>query len=82
MSKRFLIEMCSDRDFEGMAIYISYGVDLIAIVNYDKGIDNIEIIIQPGLEKLYFPLKDFFKILEKAKKLAIKCAKEDKLSSY
>lgn len=79
MNKKFSIEMCSDLDFEGMVIDISYNMETIASVNYDKGIDNIEIEIHPISEKLTFSLDDFFLAIERAKQLAIKCAKEDKL---
>jgi len=71
--------MCSDLDFEGMVIDISYDMETIASVNYDKGIDNIEIEIHPISEKLTFSLDDFFLAIERAKQLAIKYAKEDKL---
>lgn len=71
--------MCSDLDFEGMVIDICYDMEPIASINYDKGIDNMEIEMHPISEKLIFPLDDFFLILEKAKQLAIKCAKEDEL---
>lgn len=71
--------MCSDLDFEGMVIDISYDMETIASINYDKGIDNIEIEMCPISEKIMFPLDDFFLALEKAKQLAIKCAKEDEL---
>ena len=72
MNKKFSIEMCSDLDFEGMVIDISY----------EKGIDNMEIEIRPILDKLIFSLGDFFVALEKAKQLAIKCAKEDELRKH
>jgi len=77
MNKKFSIEMCGDLDFEGMAIDITYNKETIASINYDKGIDNIEIEIPPKSEKFVFFLDDFFLVLEKAKKLAIKCARED-----
>ncbi len=62
-----------------MVINISYDMETIASINYDKGIDNMEIEMRPISEKLLFPLDDFFPALEKAKQLAIKCAKEDEL---
>ena len=79
MNKKFSIEMCSDLDFEGMVIDISYDMETIASINYDKGIDDMEIEIRSISEKLIFPLADFFLTLERAKQLAIKCAKEDEL---
>jgi len=77
MNKEFSIEMCGDLDFEGMVIDVTYNKETVASINYEKGIDNIEIEIPPKPEKFVFPLDDFFVALEKAKKLAIKCAKED-----
>ncbi len=77
MNKNFSIELCGDLDFEGMVVDVTYNKETIASINYEKGIDNIEIEIPSKPEKCVFPLTDFFLILEKAKKLAIKCAKED-----
>lgn len=74
--------MCSDLNFEGMVIDISYNMQTIASINYDKGLDNMEIEIFPVKEnspELIFPFQDFLAALEKAKKLAMKCADEDKL---
>jgi len=77
MNKRFSIEMCSDLDFEGMVIDVSYDMETIASINYDNGIDNMEVEMRPISENIIFPLDDFFLALRQAKQLAIKCAKED-----
>ena len=77
MNKKLSIELCGDLDFEGMVIDVTYNKETIASINYEKGIDNMEIEIPPKPENFVFPLDDFLLILEKAKKLAIKCAKED-----
>ncbi len=77
MNKNFSIEMCSDLDFEGMVIDISYEMEPIASLNYEKGVENIELMIHPAIENITFLLDDFCRSLEKAKQLAIKCAKED-----
>lgn len=82
MNKKFSIEVCSDLDYEGMVIDVSYDMKNIASISYDNGINNIEIKILSRKEdgsRLIFPLEDFFIVLEKAKQLAIKCAKEDGL---
>ena len=74
--------MCSDVDLEGMAIYISYGTEKIASITYERGINDMEIELFPFGKRnnaQIFPLEEFFVFLEKAKKLAIKCAKEDGL---
>lgn len=77
MNNKLSIELCGDLDFEGMVIDITYNKETIASINYEKGINNMEIEILPKSKKFVFPLEDFLLILEKAKKLAIKCAKED-----
>ena len=50
MREGFSLEICSDLDFEGMVIDISYNMETIASINYDKGIDNMEI--------EFFPIKE------------------------
>ena len=77
MKKKFSIELSSDLDFEGMVVDISYDMQPIASLNYEKGIEKIEIEMQPNARKLAFPIEEFFHILHKAKELAVKCAKED-----
>ena len=82
MNKKFLIEMCSDVDLEGMAIYISYGTEKIASITYENGVHNMEIELFPfgkSKDPLAFPLEEFLLFLEKARRLAIKCAEEDAL---
>jgi hypothetical protein len=64
-----------------MVIDINYDSLTIASINYDKGIDNMEIEFPSfgnNTQKLTFPLQDFLNVLEKAKKLTIQCAEEDK----
>lgn len=80
MKKTFIIETCSDLNYEGMVVDISFDNQRIATINYDKGINNLEIeILLSGDEssECVFPLKDFLIILEKAKEIAIQCTKED-----
>ncbi|HPE84680.1 MAG TPA: hypothetical protein PLO43_00680 [Chlamydiales bacterium] len=72
--------MLSDVNLKGMLILVCHDDQLIAEVNYEKGIEKIEIEIIPSQEDLsdrIFSLKDFLKVLEEARQLAIKCAKED-----
>lgn len=78
---KFLLELSSDLDYDGMVVEISYDKQTVARLNYDKGIDRIEIEIITNIENsipLIFPLQDFLEILEKAKKLILKCAEEDR----
>jgi hypothetical protein len=61
MNNNFLLEISSDLDYEGMVINISYKNDIIAILNQDKGVDNIEIKIFSSIndECWNFIYKDF-----------------------
>ena len=82
INKEFRTELCSDLDFEGMVVDVCFDAQRIAMVNYDKGIDNIEIEILSRKEappRLFFSLDGFFNILEEARAIAIRCAKEDEL---
>jgi hypothetical protein len=82
IDKKFHIKLCSDLDFEGMVVDICFGDQEVAMLNYDKGINNIEIQLplqNKESQSLIFPLQDFLNALEKAKKLVIQCAKEDEL---
>ena len=80
MKKTFLIETCSDVNYDGMVVDISIDNQRIAMINYDRGIDQLEIEIllsTDQLSKCVVPLKDFLEILEKARDIATQCAKED-----
>ena len=80
MEKKLTIEMCSDLDFEGMVIDVRYDTHPIASINYDKGINNMEVefcLFGGDFQKITLPLQDFLDVMEKAKKLALKCAEED-----
>ncbi len=80
INKGFCTKILGDIDLEGMVILVYYDDQVIAEINYEKGIDNMEIEVlssQEGFSKRIFSLDGFFKILEEAKQLAIKCAKED-----
>lgn len=81
MSNDFTIELSSDLDYEGMVVYISVHEQEIAILNYDKGIENIEIKLLPiytESKTLSVPLDELLIALEKAKTVLKKCAEEDK----
>ncbi len=80
VNKGFCTKLCSDLDFEGMVIDICFDDQRVAMVNYEKGIENIEIEILVGKVddlSLVFPLKDLLNILEEAKTIAIRCIIED-----
>lgn len=79
MNNNFSIKILGDVAFDGMVIIICYDNQNIAEINYEKGIDHMEIEIMHIKENLMFPLDDFMNAIEKAKKIAIKCAKEDEL---
>lgn len=80
VNKGFCTKILGDIDLEGMVILICHDDQIIAEINYEKGIDDMEIEIvssEEGFPKRIFSLGGFFKILEEAKQIAIKCAKED-----
>lgn len=80
INKGFCTKILGDLDLQGMLILVCYDDCIIAEINYEKGIDNMEIEIissQKDSPSPIFSLDDFFEILEQAKQLAIKCAKED-----
>lgn len=80
INKGFCIKVCGDVDYEGMVIDISYNDQTMAMINYDKGIDKLEIEFTPFLEKVQgqmFLLDDFINALSDAKAIALQCAKED-----
>jgi len=64
-----------------MAVYLSYGGHEIAILNYDKGIENIEVKLVPiynDSNSLSVPFNELQEALDQAKQLLEKCAKEDR----
>lgn len=77
MNSKLAVELFGDLDFEGMVINVTCSKETIASINYEKGIDKMEIKISAKHDNSIFPLDDFLLILEKAKQLALKCAKED-----
>ena len=76
----FNLTLFSDLDLEGMAVEVCFKNQTIASVNYENGVENIEIEFFSKCGELLekkFNLQDMIDILEAAKQLAIKCAKED-----
>jgi hypothetical protein len=91
MKKGLSLEISSDLDYEGMVVNIVYNYekidfnniqykqDIIAILNQDKGVENIEIKLYSfQSDFLEFSFKEFMNILEEAKKLLIQVNKEPK----
>lgn len=77
-------ELISDLDFEGMIVEISFENQSVVRLNYDRGIDRIEMemdLRNVDVNGLIFPLDDFFFALKKAKKLLVKCYREDQLKN-
>jgi hypothetical protein len=71
MNKRFSVKLCSDFDYEDMVVDISIDNNTIAILNMDKGVENMEIKFIPvGDDLLEFnvPLNDFIDVILFAKK--------------
>ncbi len=82
MSKKFTTELSSDLDFEGMIVEVCFDTQPIARLNYDKGIDDIEVELvfcSKDAGEMIFSLDGFLAAVEKARKLIIQCAEEDKL---
>lgn len=79
MNKKITIELSSDLDFEGMVVEITIENSILVRLNYDKGINNIEMELIPGegCKSANIPLNDFLTSIEKAKNLLIQCAEED-----
>jgi hypothetical protein len=80
MKDKFTIEICGDVDLEGMLIYVNHDMQTIVSINYEKGIDQMEGEFFPNnikTKNITLPLEDFISALEKGKKTALKCAKED-----
>lgn len=74
MNNNFNLEICSDLDYEGMVVDISYKNDLVATLYSENG---IEIKLYPIQEEyLKFSYEEFLDILEKAKKLLIELNKK------
>jgi hypothetical protein len=72
----FSIEVSSDLDYEDIVANILYREETFAILSQDKGLDNLEIKILPyNNEDLFFPLNEFFNIIESAKKILIRMQK-------
>lgn len=79
--KNIKIELSSDLDYEGMVVYLSIENREIAILNYDQGVDDLEVELLPLLsdqDKLELPLDELMNALQKAKEILLKCAEQDK----
>jgi hypothetical protein len=71
MNKRFSVELCSDLDYEEMVVDISLDHNTIAVLNKEKGVENIEIefvALSESLLELKVPFNDFIDVLLFAKK--------------
>jgi len=81
MNKKIKVELSSNLKYENMVVYISLGNIELALLNYEKGVDSIEIELLPlpsGYEKPELLLKEFIIALERGKEILIRCAEEDK----
>ena len=78
MSNKFIIEICSDLDYEEMVADISYENHTIAMITQEKGIENMEIeIFSPVMDirSWKFRLNDFLEAIQLGKKILIKSQK-------
>lgn len=78
MNNRFSVELSSDLDYEEMVVYISWDDEPLAVLNCEKGFDNLEIQLYPfSTERaLSIPLSDYLEILEFAKNTLINSQKK------
>lgn len=74
MNNRFTIELSSDLDYEEMVVYISLDDQLLATLNCEKGINDLEIELHPLIfdKVLSVPFSDYLKALEFAKATLLK----------
>ena len=78
MKRKFSIDLIGDVDFEGMVVEINFDHHVLARLNYDRGVDKIEVEFCPGAQtNIVFPLAEFSDVLERAKNILIKCYNED-----
>jgi len=76
--KKFIVELVSDVDYEGMVVEVSFENFILARLNYDKGVDNIEMEIPSNSShSIIFPLDGYLECIEKAKEILIRCYNED-----
>lgn len=72
-SKKFTVEIVGDLDYEELVADICWNkTHTVAMITQENGVENMEIeIFVPagGLTTWKFPLDDFLKTLEKAKKV-------------
>ena len=63
-----------------MVVDVSVDKQELAILNYERGEENIEIEwlpLSPGQDKLSLPLDELIIVLQRAKEILLKCAEED-----
>ena len=79
MNKKFLVEMCSDLDYEEMVADISYENHTVAMITQENGIDKMEIEVFSLQEapSRKFLLDDFVNIIKFAQEKLIESKKQD-----
>jgi hypothetical protein len=78
MNKKFIVEICSDLDYEELVADVSYENHTIATITQENGIDNMEIkIFTPTKDIKFwqFLLDDFIHAITFAKKRLIEMQK-------
>ena len=73
MEDTFKLRICSDLEYEEMVVDICWNNNTVALLNREKGIDNLEIEIFPPDESnsWKFPLDKFIETIQNAKKCLI-----------
>lgn len=80
-NEKFSLILSSDLDYEEMVVDLNFNGQPIAIANYEKGAESLEIellALLPGQKKLGLPLDELITALQRAKEILLKCVEEDK----
>ncbi len=77
MESKFKIIMSSDIDYDELCAEIYYENQFVAIINQEKGLENLEIEIYPPQETKFWHFKysEFEEILKQARKTLCKMRK-------
>lgn len=73
MNSRFRIELSSDLDYEEMVVYISLDEQVLALLNCEKGLDNLELEIYSldSETTMLIPYLDYLEAIEFAEKTLV-----------
>jgi hypothetical protein len=78
MNKKFRVELSSDLEYEEMVVYVSWNQHPFAVLNYEKGIESMELELLPlpkGESSLAIPFEDCMEVFQFAKETLIQSQK-------